>query len=127
MIVTESRSLAGVLRGTAADYLCPIAATNGQTQGFLHTTLAPALCLDQHVLYLGDLDHAGGLIEAHTRRVLEHVVGPLRWERLAITEEQTAAHALPSVTKHDRRYRGDKQMAVQVNRRRPANHRRPLA
>jgi hypothetical protein len=43
MILTESRSLAGVLRDLAYQYLCPIAATNGQVGGFLRTDIAPAL------------------------------------------------------------------------------------
>jgi len=41
LILCESRSLAGVLRDIAQDYLCPIAATNGQAGGFLHTEVAP--------------------------------------------------------------------------------------
>jgi hypothetical protein len=42
-IVTESRSLAGVLRAQCSDYRCRIASTNGQVGGFLHTKVAPAL------------------------------------------------------------------------------------
>src|SRR5215213_9197624 len=62
LILCESRSLAGVLRDIAEDYLCPIAATNGQAGGFLHTEVAPLIegaeC--RRVLYLGDLDLSGG-------------------------------------------------------------------
>jgi len=52
-IICESRSLAGVLRNIASTYLCPIAATNGQVGGFLHTDVAPLLQEKQRVLYWG--------------------------------------------------------------------------
>jgi hypothetical protein len=68
MILCESRSLAGVLREVAAEYLCPIAATNGQVGGFLRTDISPESRPGQRVLYLGDLDLSGGHIEANTRR-----------------------------------------------------------
>jgi hypothetical protein len=103
LIITESRSLAGVLRRTAYDYAVRIAASSGQTGGFLHTQVAPRLITGQRVLYLGDLDLAGGQIEANTRKVLERYA-PLEWERLAITPEQVAEHRLPVITKRDRRY-----------------------
>jgi hypothetical protein len=102
LILTESRSLAGVLRDLTVEYLVPIAATNGQCGGFLRTEVAPLLGgADRQVLYLGDLDHAGGQIEQNTRSVLVQAAG---WRRLAITAEQVAEHGLPSVIKHDRRY-----------------------
>jgi hypothetical protein len=56
------------------------------------------------VLYLGDLDLSGGQIEANTRRVLEREVGTLRWERLALTQQQVERYALPTIEKSDRRY-----------------------
>jgi hypothetical protein len=40
-ILTESRSLAGVLDAMCTDYRIRIASTNGQVGGFLHTELAP--------------------------------------------------------------------------------------
>ena len=72
LILCESRSLAGVLRGAAATYLCPIAATNGQAGGFLHTEVAPLITESgaRRVLYLGDLDLSGGHIDENTRKVL---------------------------------------------------------
>jgi hypothetical protein len=104
MIITESRSLAGVLRQVAYKYAVPICATNGQTGGFLHTDVAPLLVPDDQVIYLGDYDLAGGQIEANTRRVLVRCVhGPLRWERLAVTGEQVAQYNLPVIMKGDRR------------------------
>ena len=43
LILTESRSLAGVLRAVASDIARRIAATNGQCGGFLRTDIAPLL------------------------------------------------------------------------------------
>ena len=42
-LLTESRSLGGVLRGLVRDYRGRIAPTNGQVGGFLHTDVAPYL------------------------------------------------------------------------------------
>jgi hypothetical protein len=105
MLLTESRSLAGVLRSTCRDYAVMAASTNGQAGGFLRTVIAPALRPLQRVLYLGDLDLSGGHIEENTRRVLEREVGPLDWERLALTEDQVEQYSLPAITKSDRRYK----------------------
>jgi hypothetical protein len=105
MILSESRSLAGVLRNLASEYLVPIAATNGQVGGFLRTDGARALCPGQRVLYLGDWDWQGGQIETNTRSVLEDLIGELDWERLAITEAQVRANDLPVISKPDRRYK----------------------
>jgi hypothetical protein len=71
MILTESRSLAGVLRDIVAEYRARIASTNGQCGGFLRTNIAPQLQPRDRVIYLGDLDLAGNQIEDNTRRVLE--------------------------------------------------------
>ena len=106
LILTKSRSLAGVLRNLAYEYLVPIAPTNGQVGGFLRTDVAPALRPGQCVLYLGDWDHQGGQIEANTRAVLEELIGgELDWERLAITEAQVKARHMPVIRKADRRYK----------------------
>jgi hypothetical protein len=106
LILTESRSLAGVLRELVGDYAARIASTNGQCGGFLRTKLAPVLQPVDVVLYLGDYDLCGGQIEQNTRRVLEQEIGgPLKWERLAITREQIDEHELPIITKRDRRYK----------------------
>ena len=106
IILTESRSLAGVLRELVKDYATRIASTNGQCGGFLRTDLVPALRPGDVVLYLGDFDLSGHQIEDNTRRVLEREVGgPLEWERLAITREQIEQHSLPIITKRDRRYK----------------------
>jgi hypothetical protein len=77
LVLTESRSLAGVLRPVAWNYRVQIASTNGQCGGFLHTKIGPLLADAEtaRVLYLGDFDLAGNQIEANTRRVLEEESG----------------------------------------------------
>jgi hypothetical protein len=104
LVLCESRSLAGVLDDLCSQYAVRVAPTNGQTGGFLHTDIIPILSAGDRVLYYGDLDIGGGQIEANTRRVLERGVGPLQWERLALTEEQVREYDLPTVEKSDRRY-----------------------
>jgi hypothetical protein len=103
LILCESRSLAGVLREIAATYLCPIAATNGQAAGFLHTEVAPLVEGVRRVLYLGDLDLSGGHIEENTRCTLE-AYGELEWQRLAITNVQVRERGLIEVEKKDNRF-----------------------
>src|SRR5262249_38554544 len=63
MHLTESRSLAGVLRHIVVEYRARIASTNGQCGGFLRTNIAPALRPGDKVIYFGDLDLSGGQIE----------------------------------------------------------------
>jgi hypothetical protein len=105
-ILCESRSLAGVLRNVAYEYLVQIAPTNGQCGGFLRTDVAPLLSPGQRVGYLGDQDLCGGQIEANTRKVLEELIGgELDWHRIAITEQQVELHGLPVISKPDRRYK----------------------
>jgi hypothetical protein len=107
LLLTESRSLAGVLREMCRDYRLQAAATNGQCGGFLRTDIAPILRPDHRVLYMGDKDLAGDDIERNTRSVLERAVGPLRWERLALTDEQIDTYDLRglAITKTDRRFK----------------------
>jgi hypothetical protein len=107
LILTESRSLAGVLRDLAREYGVKIAATNGQVGGFLYTDIVPALEPGASVLYIGDHDWQGDQIETNTRRVLEREVGALAWERLALTEEQVEQYDLArlQIMKPDRRYK----------------------
>jgi hypothetical protein len=104
-IITESRSLAGVLRAMCRDYRVRLESTNGQCGGFLHTDVGPALSEGDRVGYLGDLDLSGGHIEDNTRAVLEELVGELRWQRLAITEKQVKGYKLPVISKLDKRYK----------------------
>lgn len=105
LILCESRTFGGVLQRTVApEYLCPVAATNGQVGGFLHTNIAPVLrANERRVLYVGDLDLAGGQIEENTKRVLVHATGKRDWRRVALTAKQ--AKGLPVIEKVDNRYR----------------------
>jgi hypothetical protein len=105
LIICESRTFGGVLRRTlAADYLCPVTATNGQVGGFLHTNVVPILGNGRRVLYVGDLDLAGDDIEQNTRRVLVREAGERDWRRIALTAEQAEGRHLPTVEKVDRRF-----------------------
>jgi hypothetical protein len=112
LILCESRSLAGVLRRIAQTYLAPIASTNGQVGGFLHTDVGPLVedayragyNVPVRVLYLGDLDLSGDHIEANTRRVLADYAD-LDWRRIAITEEQVEERGLTKVEKMDNRFK----------------------
>lgn len=83
LILTESRSLAGVLRDTVSDCRARIAATNGQCGGFLRTETAPRLRPSDPVIYLGDVYYAhrmkewpigkyGALLIASKRRFARH-------------------------------------------------------
>jgi hypothetical protein len=116
LIITESRSLAGVLREMCSEYRVRITSTNGQVGGFLHTSVAPILESGDRVGYLGDFDLAGDDIEANTRAVLEGIVGPLRWQRLALTREQVERHNLPIIIKYDKRFKdgGGRHEAVET-------------
>jgi hypothetical protein len=107
LTLTESRSLAGVLRVLVRKYCAIIVPTNGQVNGFLRTEIAPLLRDGQNVLYLGDLDKGGGDIEANTRRVLERERPDctLLWERLALTPKQVVRYRVPGVIKTDGRFK----------------------
>jgi hypothetical protein len=107
LVLTESRSLAGVLRSVAGDYRVRIAATNGQCGGFLRTGIAPELRPDDRVIYLGDLDLSGSQDRGQypARSFEREITGALRWERLALMPEQVREHDLPVIVKHDHRYK----------------------
>jgi hypothetical protein len=108
LVLTESRSLSGVLRNLAEKYAIKLATTNSQCGGFLHTDIAPQLKPSDRVFYLGDFDWQGHQIEANTRSVLERLIGgELDWERIALTEQQVDEYELRplAIRKADRRYR----------------------
>jgi hypothetical protein len=107
LLICESRTFGGVLNRTLApEYLCPVTATNGQAGGFLHTNVVPILeGNERRVLYIGDLDHRGALIEANTKRVLVREAGERDWQRVALTTEQSELHGLEPIEKLDRAYR----------------------
>jgi hypothetical protein len=97
-----------VLRNIVDEYRARIASTNGQVGGFLHTEIVPLLSPGARVLYLGDQDLCGNDIENNTKRVLERKVGPLEWERLALTEAQVIEYDLPKIKKPDHRFKPPK-------------------
>jgi hypothetical protein len=108
MVLTESRSLSGVLDKLARQCMVKLAATNGQVGGFLHTDIAPLLSSGDRVRYAGDWDWQGHQIEANTRTVLERLIGgELDWKRIALTEEQVDQYDLRRliIRKADRRYK----------------------
>jgi hypothetical protein len=116
LIITESRSLAGVLRALTRDYAAMTAPTNGQVAGFLNNDIAPRLTRGTRVLYLGDYDRAGNDIEVNTRRVLERYRS-LRWERLALTADQVndpQYNLAPSIKTDRRRKDGGEHEAVET-------------
>ncbi|MEE8551416.1 MAG: hypothetical protein V3T08_09215 [Gemmatimonadota bacterium] len=110
LLVIEARSTAGVLRNQVGQYVVPIAATNGQVGGFLHTDVIPHLLdHDRDVIYLGDLDLQGAQIEENTRGVIEAEIGrSVAWRRIAITREQVEEHDISPMLKRDHRYRPPK-------------------
>jgi hypothetical protein len=99
LILTESRSLAGVLRPIVQTYRVLVSSTNGQAHGHLVNKVSKFA--KRKVLYFGDADLSGGHCEENSRRIL---VAP-DWERLAITEGQIARYDLPIIQKYDKRDR----------------------
>jgi hypothetical protein len=117
LVVTEGRSVAGVLDSIAQKYRVGIASTGGFCAGFLHTTIAPmikAAFMNLHkppqVLYIGDHDLCGNQIEERNRSVIEKKLGirfEENWERVPLTEEQVRDHGLEKFVKvkTDRRHK----------------------
>lgn len=62
----ESRSLGGVLRAMTGEYLCSIAATNGQVGGFLHTEVS---CTSETSTSKGTRSRRTRVVFWNTRRV----------------------------------------------------------
>src|SRR5262249_20739107 len=75
LIICEARATRGVLERTvAAEYLCPITATGGQSAGHIVNEIVPLLADDDRkVLYIGDceVDGPADQIEANTRAYIE--------------------------------------------------------
>ena len=102
-LIMESRSLGGALREICTNYGVAFAATNGQVGGFFIPMSSRGWKPTPRPL-LRRLDLAGNDIEANTRRVLEHEVGALRWERLMLTAAQVKRYKLPSIARTDNRF-----------------------
>jgi hypothetical protein len=108
LIITESRSLRGVLRSLSSDYLCPITSNNGQAHRYIVTQIAPLLeQTDRDVLYLGDLDFSGKHIEDNVLAIVSDHAPDWDgdWRRIAITQEQVDQHNLTVIRKYDGRDR----------------------
>jgi hypothetical protein len=104
LVITESRSLRGVIEDLCDEYQLNLTSVNGHCAGHLRTKVAEVIRPGQIVLYLGDHDFGGHVIEANTRKVLEEVTGSeLQWERVAITEAQIEEHSLTPILKTDGR------------------------
>jgi hypothetical protein len=105
LILTESKSLALVLETVASRYLCPISGLRGHSNGHLRTKIAPLLWNGRKVLYLGDHDDCGHVIEQRTREILQHETGrELNWTRIGLTEAQIRARGITPIMKTDKRY-----------------------
>ena len=116
LIICEARATRGVLERTvAAEYLCPITATGGQSAGHLVNEVVPPLKGNKRrVLYLGDCEERGpgDQIEANTRRYIEKHAGRTftdeTWIKVALTPEQVARSPRLrrlAIDKVDRRYK----------------------
>src|SRR5262249_6432511 len=97
LIICEARATRGVLERLAAEYLCPITATGGQSAGHIVNEIVPLLKGNKRkVLYLGDCEERGpgDQIEANTRRYIEkharRTFTPDTWIKVALTPEQVA-------------------------------------
>jgi len=95
LIICEARATRGVLERLAAEYLCPITATGGQSAGHIVNEIVPLLKGNKRkVLYLGDCEERGpgDQIEANTRRYIEEHTGriftPETWIKVALTPDQ---------------------------------------
>jgi hypothetical protein len=116
LIICEARATRGVLERTvAAEYLCPVTATGGQSGGHIVNEIVPLLAdNDRKVLYIGDceIDGPADQIEANTRAYIERHTGRIftaeTWIRVALTPEQVARSPRlrrEAIDKLDYRYR----------------------
>src|SRR5262249_34693005 len=106
-ILTESRSVAGVLRNTIDELRARIAPVGGHCAGFLRT-IAAKLRPGDTAGYVGDRDLCGAQIEANTSKVREQLVGgKLNWTRVALTDKQVEHYHLEEfrIMKPDNRYK----------------------
>jgi hypothetical protein len=104
LVITESRSLRGVIDDLCDEYQLNLTSVNGHCAGHLRTKVAEVIRTGQVVLYLGDHDFGGHVIEANTHAVLQEITGSeLAWERVAITEAQIEEHSLTPILKTDGR------------------------
>lgn len=100
----ESRSIAGVINNVAFEYRVPLYPTSGFSSLTLAFEAAKNMDLEAdgrpiRILYIGDYDPAGLLIDQSLEKELrKHLSAPqqLFFERLAVTEEQINLMSLPT-------------------------------
>ena len=100
----ESRSLAGVLGQVCSEYVVPLFPSGGfASLSFLYQAAAHIQESERAnavILYVGDYDQAGVLIdrsiEKDLRGFLEDWPGELSFERLAVNDEQIDSMGLPT-------------------------------
>lgn len=102
----ESRSIAGVLREQCRDLAVSLYPTGGFSSATLCYEAAQEIDLRGHpsavVIYIGDYDPAGVLIDRHIETELRtHLQTPLDFQRIAITEAQIEYLDLPTKPRKD--------------------------
>jgi hypothetical protein len=114
LTICEARGVKAVLERIAYRYVAPLAATAGQSGGYIVTEIVPRLTgkgAGRDVFYIGDWEVGGPAqqIEENTqRRIAEHGGRPGRWTRIALTATQVdGSESLRSkaIVKADKRYR----------------------
>jgi hypothetical protein len=103
LVICEADATVGVFERVAAEYVAPITGTRGNTNGFLRTQVA-AVAENRDVLYIGDLDLSGNMIEANTRAVLQDEGWVGEWEHIAMTKRQAQRYRIEPILKTDGRY-----------------------
>lgn len=112
----ESRSIAGVIQGTCEEYAVPLYPSGGFASLSLIHDAAENIVYEAadrpvHILYIGDHDPAGVLIDRKIEAELrEHLPDTnLSFHRLAVTERQIELMGLPTKPAKDRRggFEGD--------------------
>ena len=127
----ESRSLAGVLQSTCRELAVSLYPAGGFTSATLAYEAAREIDAEDRdeavVLYVGDYDPAGVLIDqAIERELRSHLATPLTFLRLGINPEQIEAFELPTKPRKDGdRRRLDIQATVEAEAL-PANNMRGI-
>lgn len=95
-IWAESDSIAGTLWPTVDEWGLPLFVTRGFASETFLWNSANALRRDVIVLFIGDADDEGVLIEEVARDRMEDFAGAsVEWRRIAVTAEQVSVYGLP--------------------------------
>jgi hypothetical protein len=90
----ESDSIAGTIWPVVDEWGLPLYVTRGYaSETFLYNSAGSGAT---NILYVGDLDSYGAVIEQDAQWRLSSFGSVAEWERLAITPEQVAQYGLPS-------------------------------